>query len=62
MGGAYERVHSFGGETFRKETTQEDLELGERLIPRRISLLYRAILNIILNIQLIAQCFIIKIH
>jgi len=27
-----------------------------------ISLLYRAILNIILNIQLIAQCFIIKIH
>jgi len=29
---------------------------------REISLLYRAILNIILNIQLIAQCFIIKIH
>ena len=27
-----------------------------------ISLLYRAILNIILNIRLIAQCFIIKIH
>jgi len=28
----------------------------------QISLLYHAILNIILNIQLIAQCFIIKIH
>ena len=28
----------------------------------QISLLYRAILNIILNSQLIAQCFIIKIH
>ena len=29
---------------------------------KSVSLLYRAILNIILNIQLIAQCFIIKIH
>jgi len=28
----------------------------------QISLFYRAILNIILNNQLIAQCFIIKIH
>jgi len=40
MGGAYEReekfVHSFGGETCRKETTQEDLELCERVMPRRM--------------------------
>jgi len=40
MGWAYEReekfVHSFGGETCRKETTQEDLEIGERAMPRRM--------------------------
>jgi len=39
-GGAYKReekfVHSFGREAYRKEATQEDLELDGRVVPRRM--------------------------
>jgi len=39
----------------REDKYLENLVLDRRIILKRISLLYRAILNIILNSQLIAQ-------